>query len=131
MTLHATYEHACPRCAAYYIPYALGVACPRCGLVEDEKTDFLDCAVASCRHNISAEGSYVPGSWQVPSFGDHVLWVVFHVLDAHREHPTATFEESAQLVLGSMEWGEQEYLMDHILHIAIAIHSALELERPI
>jgi hypothetical protein len=51
MTVHASYTHQCPACEAFYIPFD-DVPCPHCGLVEQERDDFIRLAVTSVRWNI-------------------------------------------------------------------------------
>ncbi|WXG46619.1 MAG: hypothetical protein WED05_08190 [Candidatus Atabeyarchaeum deiterrae] len=62
MTLHINYDHQCPKCEAYYIPYD-DVPCPRCGLVEKERFDHITRATRSLLFNLDNYGSYVPPAW--------------------------------------------------------------------
>jgi hypothetical protein len=80
MTVHDNYTHQCPKCEAYYIPYD-DVPCPRCGLVETERYDFIPIALASVRWNIEMYGFYVPGAWFVGGLGDHLLLILFHIFE--------------------------------------------------
>ncbi|MGB9877236.1 MAG: hypothetical protein ACPLPS_05670 [bacterium] len=59
MTLHIHYDHQCPNCGAFYIPYE-DVPCPNCGLMEEERFDFIPQAVESLLYNLHRYGSYFP-----------------------------------------------------------------------
>ena len=61
MTKHVDYTHTCPECGALYIRYDNDVPCPQCGLVEEERFNFIPAAVASARFNLES-GHYVPGA---------------------------------------------------------------------
>lgn len=127
MTLHVDYTHECEQCAALYIPYDADVPCPRCGLVEIERFDYIPQAVDSLRFNLESSGSYTPDAWWIGSLGDHVLSLLFMLLDAYEleqpETPFALFIDSA---LSQMRWGEQDYLQSHIRGIALRIREELD-----
>jgi hypothetical protein len=72
--LHIHYDHQCPTCNAYYIPYDVDVPCPSCGLLEQERFDFISQAVASARFNFKAKDP-VPTAWFAGSLADHILWL--------------------------------------------------------
>jgi len=60
MTLHISYEHKCNQCGTDYIPFDADVPCPKCGLVESERYDFIGAAVRSTLYNLERYGSYQP-----------------------------------------------------------------------
>lgn len=124
MTLHITYSHQCPACEAFYIPYDDRVPCPKCGLVEEERFDYISQAAASLRFN-KAGGEYTPAAWWVGSLADHILSVLFPLFDARDEGNPPDFRAFASEQLGRMEWGDQPYLKDHILGIAVRLHETL------
>jgi hypothetical protein len=126
MTLHIFYSHQCPQCAAYYIPYGTDVPCPKCGSLETERFDFIPKAVASLRYNLERNGSYKPGAWMVASFGDNVLYILFGVFERFRQQTSATdFSDFAATDLSRMNWGDQDYLRQHVLEIALSIWQTL------
>jgi hypothetical protein len=129
MTVHDHYTHECPQCAAYYIPYDSDVPCPRCGLVEKERYDFIPIAVASVRWNIEMYGSYVPGAWFVGGLGDHLLLILFHVFERWRNNSQAGFENAIKEELTPREWGEQEYLEKHLAAMARRIYREMLTEQ--
>ena len=125
MSMHVTYNHQCPSCQAYYIPYDDRVACPKCGLVKSEQTDFIKEAAASMLYN-KAGGSYIPAAWGIGSLGDYILDILFPLFEAHAEESPEDFKVSASGWLGQMNWGDQPYMKDHILGIAIRLHKVLK-----
>lgn len=124
VTLHIKYNHQCPRCEAYYIPYDDDVPCPRCGLLEGERFDFIPQAVESMLFN-KAEGSYTPAAWWVGSLADHILRLLFPLFDAFDEEKPEDFRAFATEWFDQMEWGDQQYLKNHVLGIAVRIHEVL------
>ena len=126
MTLHIYYSHQCPKCAAPYIPYDKDVPCPRCGIVETERYDYVPEAAESLAFNLANYGSYSPLAWAVLSFGDQVLWTLFHVFESYRNSPSDDFETHAQHVLSRVKFGKQSYLERHILGIALRVREELE-----
>jgi hypothetical protein len=126
MTMHVVYSHECPNCKAYYIPYDDAVPCPRCGTVEEERFNYIPQAAASMNVNKTSGGSYTPGAWWVGSLGDHILMLLFGLFDAYeaQQSPT-TFEQFIDQRLAQMEWGDQEYMRDHLRGIAIRVRQEL------
>ena len=128
MTLHVHYDHQCPNCNAYYIPYDMDVPCPCCGLVELDRFDFISQAVASARFNFKTKGSYVPTAWFAGSLADHILWLLFGLLEKQRKEPDGqSFNGMAYRLLGHMDWGNQGYLRDHVCAIAVRVYERLNI----
>lgn len=126
MTLHAVYDHQCPQCEAFYIPYDDDVPCPNCGEIEEERFDYVSKATASLRYNLKMTESYMPAAWWVGSLGDHILYVLFQLFERYRnEEPNMDFEAFADDVLSTYQWGEQKYLMRHIYTIALRVREEL------
>lgn len=125
MTLHIYYSHECPKCGAPYIPYDRDVPCPRCGLVEKERYDYIPEAADSLAFNLANYGSYSPLVWAVLSFGDHVLWLLFGVFERYSRSNWENFGPFAGRVLSKMKWGDQSYLEKHVLGIAVRVHEEL------
>ncbi len=125
MTLHIAYGHQCDGCGAYYIPYDQ-VPCPRCGLIEEERFDYIPQAIASLRFNKEGCGTYTPPAWWVGTLGDHILRLLFGVFDSFEgEADSRDFEEFLADRLAQMDWGDQPYLRDHVRDIAVRIHLEL------
>jgi hypothetical protein len=125
MTMHVVYTHECGGCGAFYIPYDKEVPCPRCGLVEDERFDYIPQAVASMRIN-KARGSYTPPVWWVGSLGDHLLLVLFGLFDRYEARAGgAGFEAFLDEDLGAVDWGDQGYLRDHVRGIALRVRDEM------
>ena len=130
MTLHVVYTHQCGACQAYYIPYD-DVPCPRCGQKETERFDYIPQAVESMRYNLQTGGSYTPGAWWVGSLGDHILSLLFGLFDGYEEQKGAVgFEEYLVDRLLAMQWGDQDYLREHLHGIALRVREELEREQP-
>jgi len=131
MTLHIDYNHQCPRCGALYIPYGTDVACPQCGHVEKERFDFIPKAADSALHNLRA-GSFIPGSWWVGSFGDHVLHILFMILERHRTgNAEESFETVARRFVDAGKWGNQLYAKEHIFQLACDVHQEINKRPPL
>jgi uncharacterized C2H2 Zn-finger protein len=126
MTLHISYDHQCSGCGAHYIPYD-NVPCPRCGLVEAERFDYIPQAVASMQANKRQWGTYMPGAWWAGSLGDHILHLLFHLFDLFElEQAGTSFDQYITGSLANMQWGEQEYLRDHLRGIALRVREELD-----
>ena len=128
MTLHVFYDHQCPKCDAHYIPYDESVPCPQCGLIEEERIDYIGQVVDSMLFN-KHEGSYTPKAWWVGSLGDHILSILFLLFDSYEEESPGGFGKFASSRLGQMDWGDQQYLRDHVLGIALRLHDRLNAEK--
>lgn len=137
MTLHIHYTHQCAQCEAFYIPYHAVVACPRCGAQENEPfSDFILQAANSALYNQSASAlfghgeSFVPGAWFSASLGDHILQLLFGVLEQHRlqkdDADALSFDQVARRAVDTMKWGNQEYLQEHFYQIALEVHQEIE-----
>lgn len=124
MTLHITYDHQCPQCEAFYIPYDEAVPCPRCGLVESERMDYIQQAGMSLRFNKS-QGSYAPKAWMAGSFGDQILFPLFILFDAYDKINPSDFPAFAASQFEKLNWGDHPYLKDHLIGIAIRLHDLL------
>lgn len=125
MTLHVVYDHECEACGAFYIPYDDDVPCPKCSLVEANRYDFIPEAVDSLKFNKS-QGSYRPPAWLVGSLGDHILNLLFGLLDTYEEEKPDSFREFITSKLIQMDFGDQEYLRNHLLGIAMRVHEELK-----
>jgi predicted nucleic acid-binding Zn-ribbon protein len=129
MSYHVTYNHKCPKCGAYYIPFDQAVPCPKCGEVESERFDFIPEAATSANINLIRGRRYVPVAWWVGSLGDHILRIIFGLLDEHRAHTARrAFPVIAAEALARMEWGNQLYFRDHIHAIACRVRDHLDRE---
>jgi len=128
MTWHVPYEHRCGGCQAFFIPYAPGVNCPKCGRASSEVFDFVPQAAASLRLNLKNYGGYLPPAWYVGSLGDHCLRLLFTGFEAFRtrEDPAETFEACLDRKLAAMDWGEQFYLLGHVRDLALKVRARLE-----
>jgi hypothetical protein len=126
MTLHIKYDHHCPECEAPYIPYDQDVKCPRCGLLEEDRFDYIPKAADSALHNLH-KGSYVPGAWWVGTYGDHVLRLVFIMLEQHRTDADGReFSAIARAFVENVDWGDQEYTREHVFAIACRVHEEIQ-----
>jgi hypothetical protein len=128
MTWHIHYTHQCGSCSAFYIPYDADVMCPQCGKNEDEvKEDFISEAAGSASVNLREGGSYMPGAWYASSFADHILHLLFLVLEEHREaKKSKPFDQVAREVVDKIDFGEQTYLRGHLYDIALKVKAELD-----
>ncbi len=71
----------------------------------------------------------MPPAWWVSSLGDHILFILFHVLEEFRQKQKGMdFEEFVDVALSKMEWKDQQYLRKHIFQIAIRVYAELQNE---
>jgi len=97
MTLHIHYDHKCPKCETPYVPYDAEVACPKCGLLEADRYDFVSEAANSALFNLNEFGQYTPMMWMVLSFGDELLSQAFYMLELHRIASELPFNDLGQI----------------------------------
>ena len=128
MTLHVFYDHQCPECGFWYIPYDDSVACPKCGLVEEERFDFIPRAAESLQFNLESTGSYVPCAWYTGSLGDHSLSVLFGLFDEFVEEEETDFRAFIENILSEPIEGDEKHFRDHICSIALRIDEAMAKE---
>ena len=128
MTLHISYEHKCNQCGTDYIPFDADVPCPKCGLVESERYDFIGAAVRSTLYNLERYGSYQPWAWRESTFGDRILTRVFHLLQAdHDAGGSPPIEARVDTWVNSeMDWGDEAYLAPYFSRICLRVFSELE-----
>jgi rubredoxin len=127
MTLHIYSDHRCSQCEARYVPYDKAVPCPRCGLVEESRFDFVPRAVSSARINLREQGSYQPAAWAVSCYADHLMMLLFMILERHRKGvPRRPFDEVARECVETMDWGDQPYGKQHLYGMALRVHEELE-----
>jgi hypothetical protein len=127
MTLHIHSDHRCSQCEAWYVPYDKAVPCPRCGLVEESRVDFVPRAVSSARINLREQGSYQPAAWAVSCYADHLMLLLFMILECHRKGvPTRPFGEVARECVETMDWGDQPYGKEYLYQLALRVHVELE-----
>jgi len=129
MTLHIFCDHKCEKCGTNYIPYDDKVPCPKCGLVESVRFDFIHRAVDSMIFNKFEGGSYAPTAWATTSFGDYIMAIIFSLYFSYEYYKPADFQEFAKSYLARINWGNTEYLKDHVLGIALRVHEELTKEK--
>ena len=125
MTIHINSSHECASCGAFYIPYDEEVPCPKCGKIEGEDFDiFMPLAVESLLFN-KKQGSFIPPSWYVASFGDHVMHLLFPIFEAYESKKPGDFRKFAAKRLSKMDWGKQKYLEKHLLEIVVRLEKEI------
>ena len=83
-------------------------------------------AVLSARFNEQNYGSYIPPAWGTGSFADHLLMLVFQVLDYYESGPMGwAFSEAASAAVGQMDWGDQDYLERYVHSVACRVYEGL------
>ncbi len=133
MTLHShgnwysTYQ--CSVCAAFYIPFAKEIHCPKCGKNEGKACDFIEVAGSSLHYNLAQYGSYVPDGWYIGCYSDHVLDLLFTLFQAFRvANPDGkSFEPFAHAWIQGVDFSEQDYARAHVLHIALEVNKQMQL----
>lgn len=127
MSLHIMYDHQCPKCKAYYIPYEKGIVCPNCGLNEENVYDIVPQLVNSANYQMDTMGFYTPIAWWSGSLGDYVALIIFQILDAYtnREYSEDKFQESASQYCNNRKWGNQLYLKNHICDLSYRVFLVL------
>jgi len=125
LTLHINYDHQCPKCEAYYVPYD-DVPCPRCGLVEKERFDCITRAARSLLFNLDNYGSYVPPAWWVSSLGDHILQILFGIFEKFKKSEEKDIIKFSEDCLPEADWTGQKYLESHISRIASRVNQEID-----
>jgi len=128
MTLHISYDHTCPSCGTYYIPFDKDIACPKCNLMEEERFYFIPEAAKSAYYNLINEGRYQPASWYIGSYADHTLHLLFITLERHRlNEANISFEEFAkELVYKKINWEDETFYRNYFFQIACRVYSYLQ-----
>lgn len=128
MTMHfhkPNYE--CSKCSAIFIPYKISIQCPSCGsnVSDEDVKEFLDAIsqiAGSMKIHKSMYGTYHPGAWFSSNITDHIQGIVFQLFDAlEKENPENEKEFLMSLLEKSFNWGEQQYLKNHIKEIVAEI----------
>lgn len=131
MSLHIMYDHQCSKCEAFYIPYEKGVVCPQCALDEDETYDIVPQLANSANYQMDIHGFYTPIAWWTGSFGDHVAFLIFKVLDKFYTQKENNFQEVAEEHFNSSEWGTQLYMKNHIRDLSYEVYLEIEKQKSI
>lgn len=118
MTMHIHYDHQCPQCGTDYVPYGEDVPCPKCGLIEPERFDFLAPAADSALVNVRERGVFMPGAWYVGGVADNLLRYIFQALDFHRDTNGTSFTESARCFFGRMDFGDMEFMRPYLIRLS-------------
>jgi hypothetical protein len=70
----------------------------------------------------------MPTAWYAASLADHILWLLFGLLENQRREPDGQpFEGLAQKTLEYMNWGNQAYLRDHVCALAVRVYEKLNI----
>lgn len=128
MSLHIIYTHQCSNCEAYYIPYAKGVKCPRCGIEEDDKEAYevISQIVESANYQKSRYGVYTPLAWWNGSYADHIAFYLFKLFDKYDKQKEKDFNEFSLDFIMNSQWKDQEYAKHHIYDIAQEVFQKLK-----
>ena len=118
MTMHIHYDHQCPECGTGYVPYGEDVPCPKCGLVEAERFDYLPPAADSALINFTERGAFMPGAWYVGGVADNLLLHIFQALDFYIARTGTTFADAARTYFGQMDFGEMEFMRPYLVHLS-------------
>jgi len=104
------------------------VPCPKCGLVESERYDFISAAVESTLYNLERYGSYRPWAWRETTFGDRVLVRVFYLLQVdHDAGGSPPFEERVDTWANTkMDWGDEGYLAPYFSRVVLRVFEELK-----
>lgn len=127
MTIHVSYDHECPECGAYYVPYDDDVPCPKCGIIENERFDFISKAVESILYNIEQYHFFVPPCWITYSLCDKILIILFHLFQAFEfsGKEKAFSEFSFDEIKKHVYWKGHDYIVKHIYNIAVRVNESL------
>lgn len=130
--MHIRYNHECPKCQALYIPYDKEVPCPKCGLVEKTRFDFLPQAVRSCLANLDRHASFLPLGWYYSSDADYLQMLIFKMLNKHRKTDnTKSFAAVAREFIDTLNWDDwkwedRDYDKEFIFNLACRVHEEIQ-----
>lgn len=125
MTIHISYNHSCSGCEAVYIPYDQDVVCPKCGLREEERFDFVTEAVKSLNYNLTHGGNYAPKAWATTSHADHFMAALFGIFVSVPRVGIAGFPGLAREYVNGVIWGDHSYLKEYFYNLSLRVYSAL------
>ena len=126
MSYHIDYNHACEKCGCRYIPFDTKEPCPKCGVVEAGRFDFIPEAAQLAHLNIQETGSYILALPEGGSLIDTVLVLLFQVLEHCRtEDSGRPFAEVSEEYLSKVDWAGQEYFPGHFQRMVILIRDEL------
>jgi len=132
MSYHIDYNHACEKCGCQYIPFDKAEPCPECGVIEEERFDFIPEAAQSAHINLLEDGSYIPSCWATLSLADRFLMRLFQVLEHCRiDESGRPFDEVSEEYLRKVDWDGQNHFLGHFQRMACLIRDELNyLETP-
>ncbi len=126
MTKHITYDHKCSGCQALYIPYDDRIPCPKCGMIEKDRFDFIPQAAESALFNLK-NGSFEPMGWWVSSYADHLLIIIFSILEEHRKsNESGNFTSVARAFVDKLDWKDQEYSKEYVYNIVCRVYEEIQ-----
>lgn len=128
MSLHIRYSHKCQKCNSYYLPYAKEVACPQCGLLEEEVRErIIDEIANSANYQKKRFGVYTPMAWWVGSFSDAVALYIFKIFDTFYRQDKKGFEQFSFDYMYDEVWQEEmSYLKPHFHDIARLVFEKID-----
>ena len=121
--MHIGTRHQCPHCDTETIPLDADVPCPKCGLVEAERHDFIAEAVESALFNLERVGFYGALARLEMTFGNKVLSRVLHMLHAdHDSGGSPPYEAQVDMWLGNdADRGEHACLRPYMRLVAMRV----------
>jgi hypothetical protein len=126
-SIQVNITHKCAGCGALYVPYDLHVPCPRCGVVERQRCDFVSNAVRILLHNLEHHKTFLPDGWIAESFADYVLAVLLEIFHAYTASKTdkTFYEFSHEMLEDKVDLPRNTYLAGHMHTLAMRMYEEL------
>lgn len=123
MSVRSNYkDFICEKCQKPYIPFKRDFTCPNCGNPTTDRIIYAPSVIKFLKCHKERFGQYVPDGWYTGSLIDHVNFLLFQVFDALEYTKPKKPEEYIKDWLAKAEWGDQQYLKNHVIEIALAVY---------
>lgn len=121
------YDHNCPNCDAYYIPFNQNTVCPNCGFAEDERFDYIERVVDFIENNLEDYSWIKPDEIEANSFADHVLMLTLQSLEFYAyKRNEFTIDDALSYFFNKVQFKDQEYLRFHIQNISKEVFKKIQ-----
>lgn len=95
-------------------------------MIEKDRFDFIPQAAESALFNLK-NGSFEPMGWWVSSYADHLLIIIFSILEEHRKsNESGNFTSVARAFVDKLDWKDQEYSKEYVYNIVCRVYEEIQ-----